>query len=201
MSIDMFADLPTVVLFHWKKCGACIAFMPYFEKAAKALRESKTAHVQAFEYTEHPELMDTYDIKQFPTVKVFHPSGVNTECTERQPEQIVAFVSKFGKKSRSKRGGPQGLVLVKADWCGHCRNFMPAWQKLAAWLNESGFDALKVNEDEHEVFKNKGGYPTILIRDGDTVLDYYKGPRDFDSVQNWFQSVMKGHRRKHKNPQ
>ena len=33
---------------------------------------------------------------------------------------------------------PAEVVLYYADWCPHCHNFMPEWQKLTQMLNKNG---------------------------------------------------------------
>jgi len=60
------------------------------------------------------------------------------------------------------------LMLFHADWCGHCQNFMPTFDKFSKAINKSKLNLIKFNADtdkKHiESFKI-GGYPTLLLND------------------------------------
>ncbi|KAJ7210203.1 thioredoxin-like protein [Mycena haematopus] len=81
------------------------------------------------------------------------------------------------------------LVEFFSPYCGHCRKFMPTWEKLVEYSEKSsGVDLAQVdcsvNGDLCDANKVKG-YPQMnLYRDGEFV-EKYKGDRDFDLLTKY----------------
>ena len=83
------------------------------------------------------------------------------------------------KMYKCKKNKNHSVVFFLAPWCGHCKNFVPQWDKLSSvWENE-GTDVklLKVEcgkpneKKEHSEIMEKyniKGYPTILVFDNGT---------------------------------
>jgi thiol-disulfide isomerase/thioredoxin len=86
-------------------------------------------------------------------------------------------------------GSSKSVIVCKADWCGHCKQAAPEFDKLMAAAPLTLKDGSKVNvkvldadQNKEEVSKLKvKGYPTILISDGANMTEY-PGPRTFDGV-------------------
>jgi thiol-disulfide isomerase/thioredoxin len=80
------------------------------------------------------------------------------------------------------------LYFFKADWCGHCKNFMPVWndlikdEKLTDKINFIQFDSEK-NQDEIKEWKIEG-FPTIILKQGDKAIEY-NGPRKLNNIKEF----------------
>jgi thiol-disulfide isomerase/thioredoxin len=83
----------------------------------------------------------------------------------------------------------KSVIVCKADWCGHCKQAAPEFEKLMAASPMTLKDGTKVtvkvldadhNKDEISQYKIRG-YPTILISDGGNMTEY-PGPRTYDGV-------------------
>ena len=89
--------------------------------------------------------------------------------------------------------GQKVLVLFHANWCGHCKKFMPQWDEMSKEINDSqsGFKLIKVecgdasnNKKHAEIMKKYSiqGYPTILSFDESGNHSEYEGDRSKDGI-------------------
>ena len=89
--------------------------------------------------------------------------------------------------------GKKALVLFHADWCGHCKKFMPKWNEISQEINalEKGVKLIKVecgdssnNENHAKVMKKYSikGYPTILSFDESGNHSEYEGDRSKEGI-------------------
>ena len=87
------------------------------------------------------------------------------------------------RKSGQTGGGKTDLLLFKATWCGHCKHFMPVWDKLQKQFNSKfnfiTYDSEK-NKDKIEEWKIEG-FPTLIIQNGNNK-EQYTGSRDLESM-------------------
>jgi thiol-disulfide isomerase/thioredoxin len=99
------------------------------------------------------------------------------------------FQAQIDISSEGFAGSSKSVVVCKADWCGHCKQAAPEFEKLMAASPMTLKDGTKVtvkvldadrNKDEIKQYSVKG-YPTILIGDGSNMTEY-PGPRTYDSV-------------------
>jgi len=82
------------------------------------------------------------------------------------PPVDVRSPGMLGELSKRVRAGPLTLVLVYADWCGHCQNFKPLMDQIEAEPNRS-VQIARVRDDvfpKSAVNKNKiEGYPSLML--------------------------------------
>jgi thiol-disulfide isomerase/thioredoxin len=84
-----------------------------------------------------------------------------------------------GNNVRINGNGNPGMILIWADWCGHCQRFKPTFNKMCKKL---GDDFPCVSIDDTELSKDKNlakslnfrGFPTIKFFDqtGKIIADY-----------------------------
>ena len=58
------------------------------------------------------------------------------------------------------------VVLYYANWCHHCHNFMPEWNKLTKMLNNNGIRTEQYDYAENPGpadRENVGGFPTVKL--------------------------------------
>ena len=115
---------------------------------------------------------------------LIHKQFLATEGFESTPEELEDKVA--SKKS---------MVLFHADWCGHCKKFLPEWDKLSNKWNDSQdkVQFIKVEcgnpqkNPEHEKIMKKyniQGYPTIHVFENGQGTEYTKG-RDASSIETF----------------
>ena len=97
------------------------------------------------------------------------------------------------EKFEEEIDGKKALVLFYAEWCGHCKTFMPQWDEISKEINksESGVTLLKIecgdasnNEKHAEIMKKYsiGGYPTIFFFDESGNYSEYEGDRSKEAI-------------------
>jgi thiol-disulfide isomerase/thioredoxin len=88
-------------------------------------------------------------------------------------------------KKLMSQEGPLMLVIY-ADWCGHCQTAEPEWTKLADSVD--GKATVYAIESDDYKDDDVSGYPTIkIIKGGKTSL--YEGDRSAESMKD---ALLKG---------
>ena len=86
---------------------------------------------------------------------------------KKAPSLHVTSTSQFGALKKLMGKSPTILVLVYADWCGHCQHFKPDWRSLEK-LPSRDMPMVSIRDD---VFNNSPlnnmvtaeGYPTVAV--------------------------------------
>lgn len=110
-------------------------------------------------------------------------------------EGFVSSVTELEDEVSNKKS----MVLFYADWCGHCKKFIPQWDKLSSSWNDTNenvklmkVDCGKPNENnDHKEIMEKyqiDGYPTILVFEEGKAKPY-DGKRDVPSIENFLSTL------------
>ena len=78
------------------------------------------------------------------------------------------------------------VTLYHANWCGHCKNFMPQWNALTKLLDQHqiSYEDFEDSRDANAVnAANIVGFPTIKITKNNQEYDY-NGERSVDGLLN-----------------
>ena len=79
------------------------------------------------------------------------------------------------------------IILYHANWCPHCKNFLPIWNEFKNKVNNNkkcdivDYDCAETECNVTDV----PGYPTIIKQIGDERIEY-EGPRTVDGLMNFF---------------
>jgi thiol-disulfide isomerase/thioredoxin len=94
----------------------------------------------------------------------------------------------------------KSMVLYYADWCGHCREFKPVWNKAKEMFSNSDVEFIEYEATKHPEVMTKnqiGGFPTIRAQvtakiNGKEMTDYneYTSDRSFESFSNFVQQLQ-----------
>ena len=97
----------------------------------------------------------------------------DTQIWKLRPDIGATDLNDFLNLDKFKgSGSPKSLTLYWADWCPHCHEMMPEWNKLG-----SSHKGIKIEAIESKKTKFKvDGYPTIIFRNGNTI-EKYEAPR------------------------
>lgn len=78
------------------------------------------------------------------------------------------------------------LILFYADWCGHCKKFMPIWNEFKTKINTDKYNIMEIESKDQFVNKinTLKGYPSLFYINDNKVIEYNDN-RDVDSLINF----------------
>ena len=112
----------------------------------------------------------------------------------RQKFLVKEGMSCSAENFESDIEGKKSLVLFHADWCGHCKNFMPEWDKISSEVDSMDGQSVtllkvecgdaKENNKHKEIMEkyNIKGYPTIISFDESGNHSEYEGERSKSGI-------------------
>jgi len=101
----------------------------------------------------------------------------------------------LNSKYKKQLGGSKNVELYffKADWCGHCKNFMPTWDSLIedkTLKNKIEFKKLDSEINKKEMIEwNISGYPTIILKKNNKAIEY-NGSRKIEDIKKFLQEYI-----------
>ena len=112
---------------------------------------------------------------------------------------VLLRFTRYGSNEYYENEGFQSatsVVICKADWCGHCKQAAPEFQKLVdaspiklqngSIANVTMLDA-DADKDKLAAYKVRG-YPTILVNNGADPIEY-PGERTYNGVIEYLNSM------------
>tara|TARA_A100001015_G_scaffold288051_1_gene358527 strand:- start:1058 stop:1720 length:663 start_codon:yes stop_codon:yes gene_type:complete len=89
-------------------------------------------------------------------------------------------------KNSNLENNNKKLVLVYADWCGHCKKMKPDWDRLEKEFPDKCVSYNSDSPEGKDMFKkhNLSGYPAMFYIDGNgNKLDDYNGDRKYSALK------------------
>ena len=87
---------------------------------------------------------------------------------------------------------PAEIVLYYAEWCGHCKNFMPVWQQFEE-RNKNRITIKTVNCDENKSLCSKmdiQGFPTVRLYKSNREVVNFEGNRSVEGLEHFINQYV-----------
>lgn len=91
------------------------------------------------------------------------------------------------------------VILLKADYCGHCKTFKPEFEKAVSLAGDRvNFATIQLDggDTERELGKRVGqfipnfqGVPTVVIYKNGKYTDTYEGPRQAEALVEYLSKI------------
>lgn len=218
-SVVVDSGIPTIVDIYASWCGHCKTLSPIWDKLAGAYADkSSKIQVVKIDGDLNRDIADEYGVTSFPTLKYFDGKG-NVEAVEvpRDLESLASFVAKkTGIPSNIKRRAPSAviplfddtfdkiaydptktvIVAFTAQWCGHCKNLKPTFEKVADIYRYDSDSVVLAEVDTSGIGTSElirrfsiQNLPTILVfPDDDSITEPIKYPGG-RSAENFVEAI------------
>jgi thiol-disulfide isomerase/thioredoxin len=111
---------------------------------------------------------------------------------------LLVFLRLYGRRTLGFEGfkGNKEVLIVKAEWCGHCKKAKPEFERLVGAspirLNDGSEVVVRMLDEGKDKSEVQGlgvrGFPTILYVSNGQKTEY-SGPRTYDGVMGFLQSA------------
>jgi thiol-disulfide isomerase/thioredoxin len=82
------------------------------------------------------------------------------------------------------------LVLVHADWCGHCQRFMPLWNIISQKIPTFSIESSNLPFFEN-IIPPVSGFPTIFYKDAQNKFEKFEGERTEENIRKFHSNKSK----------
>lgn len=177
------SDQVVLVEFFAPWCGHCKALAPEWVKVAGALKG--IVKVAAVDMDKHQALGAPYDVKGFPTIKIFGADKAKPKpydqardagaVAQAAIQEVAAIVQARLGGGGGGASGPSAVVTLTdenfdkqvlqsnelwlvefyAPWCGHCKQLEPQWAAAANDLEGRGIKLGALDATVHKAMASK----------------------------------------------
>ena len=105
---------------------------------------------------------------------------------------IVLFCCYSVKENMTNTLNKPKLILYWAEWCPHCKNFLPVWNEFKNKVKNTNkydienYDCAKTQNRPICDVNDIPGYPTVIKQIGNNRIEY-QGPRTVDGLMKFFE--------------
>lgn len=107
------------------------------------------------------------------------------------PEEVVKRINNMRQQAphQPQPHDPSGrrLVFFYANWCGHCKNMKPEWEKLKnKYSGQYQLQEFEADENPEVMKQNQiEGFPTVKLFKEDGSVHEYQGDRTAESLEKF----------------
>jgi len=103
---------------------------------------------------------------------------------------VISIAIILSSSSKSKSNSGSKIVLYYANWCGHSKTFLPAWDCEEETKNEKTITPERIlcENDERKKCTFLNGFPTVIaIKDNEIIP--FQGDRTFEELKTFSKSI------------
>ena len=189
-----------LILYYASWCGWSQKFLPVWDDFKKQHPDVSTDMIECTNNS------SCGNIKGYPTIIYYKNGNPIIYTGDRSINDLYSFVQNQINNNGSQAVddlyqvnnkintqddigySKKTLVLYHADWCGHCKHFLPVWKKFVSQYPNIKTDSIECsNEANKAKCANIEGFPTVLLYvDGKPIQ--YNGDRTIDGLYNFVQN-------------
>lgn len=191
----------SIYLFKTNWCGHCQKFGNIWDKL-KVSEKYKNLNFIEYDGDQDKSLFEKWNVTGIPTVIFRNGNDAVEHKGVKTFESMKDFIDKFNKPNKegfnnSQTGGSNvnnnnktKVTLYKAEWCGHCNQFKPEWEKLKNKYTKVDYQTLDADENSSEIPNTIKGFPTIMIEQNGNEQEYV-GQRKADAIESFLEKNYK----------
>jgi thiol-disulfide isomerase/thioredoxin len=190
---EQFDDISNnkLVLYYASWCEWSQQFLPIWEIFKQKYPEIITETIEC-------KNNNCTTIKGYPTIIYYKNNTPLLYTGNRTVDDLYQFVvnqnsqdidDTYNENNNIKNNNTnKKIVLYHAEWCGHCKNFLPVWKQFVKQYPEINVEDIECsNEGNKSKCANIEGFPTVILFKDDQQIQY-NGERTIDGLLNFVQN-------------